>query len=471
MNPPEVDYLKSQIFSHLSLFFDPKIRGLFSDGLIRFLPYEETDTIREKTIVIPFDIPVPQNPEAPYRVRFNNTELTLWNKIPPPSNNDWEAMPDASAPLWYKNRHGTLIPAWNLFGNLFELLTFGEERECGRQDRHGRFIAAFSPRLRFNLLEIPAFNEAVAALVAACSGIRESGGPRFDLDGLLKPPVVVLSHDCDLLRGDDLWTQAVRGIRIFLPLLKIKLPKISNLWWIFRNAATPHRFYFDNVTGMIDLERCFGYHSTFYLLNGSGGRFGARSGFAPIPELLKKVPSEWDVGIHYNYDTYLNHEHFAAQIKQLRAVINSDIVVGRAHYLRFDPEKSFSFLQRYGICADESSGFADRIGYRNGIAGCFRPYNTTSRTSLDIWEVPLMIMDAIIVKQYGPEWKRVFSQLLRHLSLIGGALSIVFHPGQFFNPEFKEMLGVYHQMLIESRRWGARSLTARSLVDESRQTT
>jgi len=468
MQPPEVEYIKNQIANHIAEFFSFDARDLFDNGFIRFLSYNKAIAIQEKVIAIPFDIPIPKDQEEPYKVKFNNTELTLWNRITPPSDNTWRAIPDESAPLWYGNRTGALIPAWNLFGNLFHLLTFGEEKGASQRDLHGRFAADYSPRMKYDLLEIPAFNEAVAALLGACAGLREKDQPSFNLDNLVKPPVISLSHDCDILLGNDIWTQSVRALRIFSPLVKMRLPGINNIRWIIRNAVTPRRFYFDNATGMIDLEKCFGYRSTFYMLNGRKGRFCARSGLAIIPELLKGIPPEWDIGLHYNYDTFLNDERFKAQTEQLQEVTDLDIVVGRAHYLRFDPEKSFSFLQKYSICIDESSGYADRIGYRNGIAGCFQVYDTVSKGPLDIWELPMTIMDTTLVRQYGSKSIDRFSQLLYHLSRVGGALSVIFHPGQFFNPEHKQMLGVYHKMLIECRQIGALSKTARSLVDNIR---
>ncbi len=468
MHPRQVEYLKKQIANHIALFFQPRAADLFESGMVRFLPLGQAVKLREKAIAIPFDIPVSDNQGEPYSVELNRTRLTFSNPLPMPSGGGWNPLPNESTPLWYANDAGTLIPAWNLFGTLFHLLTFGEERGSTQRDGHGRFAASFSPRVKGDLLEVPAFNEAVAAIVAACAGLAENGRPAYDLDGLVKPPVMVLSHDCDELKGNDRWTQMVRVARIILPLFKFKLPGLDNLWWIIRNAFTPRRFYFDNATGMLDLERSFGYTSTYYLLNGSGGRFGARSKLAVSAELAGIIPPGWDLGIHYNYDTFSNDQRFEAQLDQLQAAIGSKPVVGRAHYLKFDPAKSFAFWRRFGIYVDESSGYADRIGYRNGIAGCFQVYDPDSNQPLDIRELPMTIMDTTLVRQYGEGAIAKFSQLLFHLSRVGGAMSVVFHPGQFFNPEHKAMLGVYHKMLIECRRQGAVSETARSLVDRVR---
>jgi len=464
MRTSDIEYFAKQISSHIRVFFTEDAQGLIKDRTIRFRPYDQAIGMQEPVICIPTDIPIPACPERPYKVDFNETTLTLWNRIPRPETGTWNALPDESASLWYRNDSGALIPAWNLFGNLFQLLTFGEEVVHDKRDQHGRVAAAFSPRLEHDLLEVPAFNEAVAVLVAAGVGLRSTGEPTTGLTGMVRSPVVVLSHDCDVLRGNDLWTQVVRGARIFLPLGKLRPPKLDNAWWLVRNAMTPKRFYFDNVTGMMDLERLFGYRSTHYLLNGNGGRFGARSGLAIIRDLLKIVPPQWDVGIHYNYDTFLDDDRFDTQLAELEGIIGEKVRVGRAHYLRFDPQRSFPFLKKYGIEVDESSGYADRIGYRNGLAGCFQVYDAAAGTALDIWEVPLTFMDAVLAQQYGHDAVRIFTQHIYHLSRIGGALSLLFHPGQFFNPEHKHMLGVYHQLLMSCRDLGAISLPARLLA-------
>jgi len=458
-------YLWRQILNHVSLFYLDGIReAIEKNNRIIFVSYNQALQTRDKVIAIPIDIPASIVPQEPYKVNFNDTQLTLWNRLPRPNDDKWKALPDETNPLWYQHRSGALIPAWNVFGNLFNLLTFREEREVIKKDKHDRFIAEFSPRLALGLLEVPAFNEAVAAMVDACLGLRQNGSPNFYLDKSVKPPVIILSHDCDILLGNDRWTQLVKASRTILPLFKARLPKVSNLWWIAHNALLPKRFYFDNVTGMIDLERNFGYTSTYYLLNGTGGRYGARNGSGVLPELVKEIPSNWDIGIHYNYDTYLDHERFHAQIEELSKILPNEIEVGRAHYLRFNSDQSLSFLHSFGISCDESAGYPDRIGFRCGIGGCFQAYNDSSSDSSRIWEVPLAIMDSTLSNQYGEDSRKVFHRILYHMSRVGGAISLLYHPGVFFNPEFPKMLGEYHNLLKECRKLGARSMTALSLI-------
>jgi len=464
VHPNRIKYVHQQICDHAHLFFNEPAGELLSSDTIRFLTYDQAVRSNEKVVAIPIDISAPKIPSDSWQVDFNNTKITLWNKINKPTSGDWQVIPNETTPLWYKNSSGTLIPAWNIFGNLFHLLTFEEEKKISDRDHHGRFNAALSPRHKADLLEVPAFNEAVAVVIAGLNAINKNNENITSLDDLLKPPAVILSHDCDSLHGNDFWTQSVRVYRIIQHIFKIKPPKVGNIWWIIRNMVTPRRFYYDNITGMVDLERSFNFTSSFYILNGTGGRFGSRSGSGLLPELLEDIPKKWKIGIHYNYDTFLHEINFLAQLDELNTIAKDPFTMGRAHYLKFDPEKSFEFLQSFGIKVDESSGYADNIGYRNGIAGGFRIYDLINEKPLDIWEVPMAVMEVTLLKQYGCEpLKRVIQHLL-HLKKIGGALSIVFHPGHFFNPELKLYLGLYHKILIECRQLGVVSKTADEFI-------
>ncbi len=468
MEHPESEYLRGQLLQHSRRFFAEEATSALESETVQFLPYADASSTRGKQIAIPVDVPIPPSPTDPWKVDFNGTVLTLWNRIPKPDDPHWRAIPHDSQPVWYQHASGALIPAWNLFSNLFDLLTFGEESRTPQRDQHGRFSYRFSPRLNAGLLTVPAFNESAALLAASAISLPRMGQPSMHGDFLSGPPVVVLSHDCDILKGNDFITQAVRLVRIPQPITRGRLPRVGNLWWIARNAMTPRRYYASNVTGMMELERCFSYHSTFYWLNGTGGRFGARSPVSEIARLMKQLSPGWESGIHYNYDTFLDKERFAAQLAELQELSPHKVISGRAHYLRFDPFRSFDFIRQFGITVDESSGWADFVGYRNGLAGCFQPFDATRKRAMDMWEVPMVVMDLALATQHGPQAIPFVEQQLRHLSRIGGALTILFHPGQFFNPEHRITMGLYHDILKACRDAGVRSLTARELATRQR---
>jgi hypothetical protein len=461
--PEAARYLQDQILAHVDRFFTPAALQALKATPLHWLPWSEAVAVRGPAIAVPTDVAAPVTPVHLDPISFNGTRLTFWNPLPPPAEPGWSPFPDERAPLWYRHDSGTLIPAWNLAATLLDLLTLREEREQPERDRHGRCVAARSPRAALGLLEAPVFNDAVAALVAACAGLQQGGRPGLRLGpDWLKPPVLVLSHDLDQLRGNDVWTQAVRLFRVIRPLLKGRPPALRLLGLVAYNAVNPRRYYFDNVIGMITVERMLGFTSTFYFLNGQGGRFGARSGSELIPAAASRIPAGWDVGIHYNYDTHLAAGAFTAQREELTALCTRPITAGRAHYLRFAPEASWAFWHGQGITTDESLGYPDRVGYRAGIAGPFHPYDPETAQALPMLEMPLVVMDTTLIEQYPDDPVGAFRRLLGHIGRVGGAVSLLFHPGVFHNPEEPQAMHLYRRLLAVARDLNAQSRTAAS---------
>ena len=458
------DFLWRQFALHTKLFFTSAAQGLIQGTEIVFLPLEACLALKKRAIAVPNDLPASLQPVDAYAVRFNDTHLTLWNRIPRPPRADWHALPDDNSPVWYQGPEGTLIPAWNLFGNLVNLLTLAEEEENTARDLHGRFLASMSPRCHAGLLEVPAFNEAVALLVAACHGLNTKGVPSFGNGGLVEPPTLILSHDLDILRGNDFWTQGVRLYRVVRPLLDGKPLALVNLRWLWVNELYPLRYYFEEIASMVNIEKECGYNSSFYFLNGRGGRFGARYSLKIISDVLQHIPEGWEIGVHYNYDTFRRAERLRRQVQDLKRIVGREPVSGRAHYLRFDHRWSFDTIVQNGIAYDESLGYPDSIGYRCGVAGCFTPFNKNSKATYPVVEFPLAVMDVVLAKQYRNNQIETVQRMLLHLSQIGGCLTLNVHSGRVSNPEFPELVGVYEGILKAAKRIGVRGMSASALL-------
>lgn len=459
-------YLWEQIRHHVNLFFPVRASEALQKVEVVFVPLQEALCLRKRIIAVPTDICSPRTPDSPYVVSFAGTKITLWNRLQIPMDQGWHALPNFSKPLWYQHDSGTLIPAYNMYANLLDLLTLREERETSERDTHGRFPTANSPRMRMGLLQVPAFNEAVAVLIAACLGLILDGRPLLHLEGLQPSLVLVLSHDCDILMGNDIYTQGVRLLRVFLPLLSTRRPQLRNLRWMLHNALKPKTFYMDDLDRMVQLEAHFGYDSSFYMLNGARGRLKSRTKPCAIFEAGQRIPDGWNIGIHYNYDTFLDGDRFHAQKRSLEKLLGRQITSGRAHYLRFDPETSWVFLKEQGITCDESLGYPDHVGYRCGIGGAFQPFSVSGREKIDMWEIPLVVMEDALANQYPHDPLRGFEDLISHLRCLGGALSILFHPGTFQNPEFPTLAGLYERMLGLASHHKCVGKSATSLLSE-----
>jgi O-antigen/teichoic acid export membrane protein len=434
---------------------------LLHNTRIKVVPGESVRDARGPEIVLPADIATPLIPQEPRQIPFNGTFLTLFNPLPRPGG-EWQALPNEAAPAWWRHPSGALTPAWNMLGNVYDLLTFREDLEIAARDRHGRLPAAASVRTPAGIGKVPVVNEVLALLLDAIATMEQGVAPTFRLDGLIEAPALVLSHDCDLLRGDDVITQAIRAYRIFQPCFRGRAPRLRLMRIIFANYRHPYRYFLDDLLKMLAVERRFGYRSVIYVLNGTGGRFGARSGLGAVRKLLQRVPAGWQIGIHYNYDTFHQPERFASQKAEIEALIGEAVTAGRAHYLRFDPRKSPAFVAERGIRFDESIGWSSQNGYKAGIAAPFRPLNEAVGTRLEVIELPLVFMDANLVE--GEDGYLSFKNLFGHLEKIGGVISVLFHPGTLVNPERPDLEGLYLRILEFANAARARNLMPSDII-------
>ena len=434
---------------------------LLHNARIRVVTGESVRDARGPEIVLPADTSIPLTLQEPRQIPFNGTFLTLFNPLPRPGG-EWQALPNEAAPAWWRHPTGTLTPAWNMLGNVYDLLTFREDAEIAARDRHGRLPAAASARTPAGIGKVPVVNEALALLLDAAAAMERAVVPTFRLDGLIEPPALVLSHDCDLLRGDDVITQSIRAYRIFQPCFRGRAPRLGLLGIIFANYRHPYQYFLDDLIKMLAVERRFGFRSVMYVLNGTGGRFGARSGFKAVRKLLERVPAGWEIGIHYNYDTFHQPGRFALQKAEIEALIGEAVTAGRAHYLRFDPRKSPAFVAERGIRFDESIGWPSQNGYKAGIAAPFRPLNEAIGTRLEVIELPLVFMDANLVEE--EDGYLSFKNLFGHLEKIGGVISVLFHPGTFANPEQPNLEGLYLRILEFANEARARNLMPSDII-------
>jgi hypothetical protein len=80
---------------------------------------------------------------------------------------------------------------------------------------------------------------------------------------------------------------------------------------------------------MMEVEQRFGFRSVLYILNGTGGRF-ARSDHRSYSALIDGTPTGWEVGIHYNNDTFDSPKRFGAQFDEIQPLSGQLVISGRA---------------------------------------------------------------------------------------------------------------------------------------------
>lgn len=407
-------------------------------------------------LCIPREIPFDPN-ASPLKVNCFGIEIMMLHPFDPTDFPDFG--PVAGQPWLWRNSSGAFMLSFNLAGFIEHFLGFGEERLLKARDGHGRLPLEASTLYKLGVLHEPLLNQYLFAILAFAKG-QAVGLEACDPSIHVLPPVLVLSHDCDQLRGNDLISQSIRFYRFFAPLKRLRFPAFSNLRHIVENALFPRKYFFDDALAMLAAERRLGFRSVFYFLNGIGGRFGARSGPQIISEFVQRLPADTELGIHYNYRYVFDRKKLSSQLKELEKLTGRTVRSGRAHYLVFDPNNSFDLLEDVGIQADESMGFSTGNGFRVGFAGAFRVFQFGSGNH-NVVEIPLHFMDSNTVPR-DDEYDVLL--MVAKVEKVGGVITMLYHPGTFNTPETPELKGIYEKYLTYFFKKGYRSLLPMDLV-------
>jgi len=456
-------YVKEQIRVHIGICYKKDALDCFDQASLIFVPFNDIESLTSPCIAIPNDIKNQSEPNDITRLNINDTNYTFYNKIERPSNS-WEEICIDGVAVWYRNNIGVIMPAWNHFHNIVDLFSFRAERDTKLRDKHQRLNFKDNPFLIAGLGEVPVFNEFINILLACLSGKKSGIGFFPDISEWVRPLKIVLSHDCDVLLGNDKYSQIGRVWRGIIGILKGNFYNLTFPLWMLYNFFNPRKFYMNNVYAMIDMERQFGFTSILYILNGVGGRYGFRNNLSAVKELLENIPENWEIGLHYNYDTLLDDVSFLRQKNELQAIIGQEVFLGRAHYLKFDPLKSYYQLETHGIRFDESLGMPHINGFKVGMAGVFYPFLNQDKKVSSVLTLPLQFWDSHL----NSEAKIAnFEKSIEHLSKIGGVVSVLFHPGKFYNIEDPKMDGVYYRVLKTLQRVQAKSVSPNYLIQQA----
>jgi hypothetical protein len=138
-----------------------------------------------------------------------------------------------------------------------------------------------------------------------------------------------------------------------------------------------------------------GFSSTFFVLVRRQHRRDANYTPQQIFHRLRDIPkSGSSIALHGSYRSIVENSDLDSEVGVLETQMGERPVGSRQHWLRFDEaEKLFANVDRAGLQYDSSWGWADQLGFRNGAAFAFPPYDFTREQAHDFLSIPLVIMD------------------------------------------------------------------------------
>lgn len=217
---------------------------------------------------------------------------------------------------------------------------------------------------------------------------------------------VALSHDLDVV---DKWP-------VFTMLRVIELARKGEIRKLARvlaaaALAAPRRPTEQGVSDVLRIERAHGVRSSWFILCGTPTFKTMRAGdLTYVPErgatrriLGEIVAAGHEVGLHGSFDTFKNSALFAEQRARLERLVGRRVNGVRQHYLRMEPGATQRAMRDASLEYDSTCGFADRNGFRLGIADAFAAWDPEVGKPVGLTEVPFVWMDRALSKYQGIE--------------------------------------------------------------------
>jgi hypothetical protein len=287
----------------------------------------------------------------------------------------------------------------DIFGSAFFMLTRYEEA-CSRIiDEYGRFPASASLSVRAGFIERPIVNECLEILWACLRELQPG------LARMRREYELVVSHDVDRIfdtRGKSWSTVAKNAIGdvakrgdVTLAAKRIYSKAISGGGNYSREPCNSFDF-------IMDCSEQHNLRSAFYFIAHQGveGLDGDYAIDMPwVRGLLRHIHTRGhELGLHASYNSYNDPAQIEAELSRLQTIakeegISQDTWGGRQHYLRWAACKTWQGWEDAGLAYDSTLTFPERPGFRSGTCFEYPTFNLGSRTSLQLRERPLVVMD------------------------------------------------------------------------------
>ena len=190
-----------------------------------------------------------------------------------------------------------------------------------------------------------------------------------------------------------------------------------------------------NFSEIMALEDHFGAKSSFYFMVQDPGDRDYAYDIEDCEAIIREISEKgWEIGLHGGHTSYNDPADMTAKKQRIEKVLKNKVIGYRNHYLRFRVPDTWEHLRSAGFLYDTTFGYAEHIGFRNGMCYPFRPYNLNTQQEIDLLEIPLAIMDRSLdlymkLDAHG-SWEKA-KQLIDTVAKCHGVCTLLWHNTNF----------------------------------------
>jgi peptidoglycan/xylan/chitin deacetylase (PgdA/CDA1 family) len=382
--------------------------------------------------------------------------------------------PCSESGQWYSVEGKRVRFHHDILKSAFYLLSGFQEYISNERDIHGRYPWKSSIQYRLGITGKPVVNYYFTV-------IFEAFGEFCKLNGLLfrwnvrESPVLFLSHDVDRVSKYTFRNLAYAGLQLFglKPADRSFSRRLKTLADYARGIFLFRRDPYWNFDELLEMEKQLNIFSTWYFLektrkDDSRYHFNDRK----IRTLVAKLTSAGhEVGLHGTLESSEDADAMATGIQRLNAICDLPVTGIRQHYLRYSYPATARIQANAGLEYDATMGFAEQTGFRNSYASPFRLYDFEKDQPLDMWQLPLHVMDVTLLGYMSIPLSAVIENirpLLQEVIRFGGVFSLLWHNCNLDEEELPGINAIYRQLLNEITESGFRSLTGRQVISAFR---
>jgi peptidoglycan/xylan/chitin deacetylase (PgdA/CDA1 family) len=249
-----------------------------------------------------------------------------------------------------------------------------------------------------------------------------------------KPFAVCLTHDIDGVYKSI----TAKGFRAMENITHGKINKSINLMKQIRSKKDPYV----NFEEIMKLEEKYNAQSSFYFLAVDTKDQDFEYRIEDLEDELHTIQERgWEVGLHCSRKGFCDLDTLKNEKRNLEKVTKNKIIGCRNHYLSFVVPDSWELMSKAGFIYDSSFGYTDCIGFRNGMCHPFKPFNIMTGKSIEILEIPLIIMDHSLTDDYmrldsDSAWE-ITRRLINAVADCHGVITLVWHNKSYIGEQKK----------------------------------
>ena len=319
---------------------------------------------------------------------------------------------------------------------LAQLCSAAAEQRSSAKDRFGRVPPEENELVASGIEGTAVVSRAAARLATVASHVAGRrpfrtlqpwpGGKRW---------AVALTHDLDAVD----WWPAFTGLRLVELARKKEIGRALRVVGAALGAAAGKPTE-SGVGELLGTEAGAGVPATWFVLCGTPTFATMRAGdltYDPdgplATRMLERIArAGHEIGLHGSFETADDGSRFPGQRGRLASLTGRSVAGVRQHYLRMRPATTPGHMAAAGFTYDSTFGFADRNGFRLGVADVLPAWSVEKGAPAGIELAPFAWMDRALSKYRGVEepgaWVDDGLRLAAECRAVSGLWVGVWHP-------------------------------------------